>query len=220
MARTRFKLPEFSLDDALRRTSIGGLEAALAEQLDDVAQQIAKGSETQPELNRPGVVPVVTVSEPLTARKQVSVGLPITDSVSPTPGGLPAVVFTPAGKKIRRARRAEDGHSLGEDAIYRALWDAAAPESSSARQLSIGYDRLAALSGLHWTNVRKNLQALEKKLAVEVLEREDSASRTGKRYRIYSRQAILERREEAGMVWVRRTKGVEFVQIDQRIAYP
>jgi hypothetical protein len=53
---------------------------------------------------------------------------------------------------------------------------------------------------------------LEKKLAIEVTGSENSATREGKCYRVYSRQAILERRERYGLVLVRRSRGVELLK--------
>ena len=56
-----------------------------------------------------------------------------------------------------------------------------------------------------------NLRTLEMKLAIEVTGSENSATREGKCYRVYSRKAIVERRKRAGLEWVRRTRGVELL---------
>ncbi len=116
--------------------------------------------------------------------------------------------------RIRRSRGIEDGHSLAEQEVYRTLWNAGAPEGDdpeSSRTIRIGYDRLAALVRLSWVTVKANLRSLEKKLAIEVVAAEDSANREGKRYRVYSASAIQTRRESAGLLWVRRTRGVELL---------
>lgn len=117
--------------------------------------------------------------------------------------------------RMKRALAVEDGHSLAEQEIYRRLWQAGAPESAAPdadRTLRIGYDRLAAMVRLSWVTVKANLRSLERKLAIEVLAAEDSANRAGKLYRVYSAAAVQRRREEAGLVWVRRTRGVELLR--------
>jgi hypothetical protein len=129
---------------------------------------------------------------------------------------ISAAVETPSPvrkSRIRRAHAVEDGHSLAEQAVYEALWGAALPLAGSYedRSIRIGYHRLAQMTRLSWVSVKNNLRTLEKKLAIEVTGSENSATREGKSYRVYSRLAILERRKKAGMEWVRRSRGVELL---------
>jgi hypothetical protein len=120
--------------------------------------------------------------------------------------------------RIRKAMVMEDGHSLAEQAVYEALWAAAVPTlktggpSSEDRSVRIGYHRLAQMTRLSWVSVKSNLRSLEKKLAIEVTGSENSATREGKSYRIYSPAATLERRKKAGFEWVRRSRGVELLK--------
>jgi hypothetical protein len=134
------------------------------------------------------------------------------------PATLPALklVRDPGERRgrIRRAGTVEDGHSLAEQAVYSALWDAASPvhEGGNAdRRISIGYHRLAQLTRLSWVSVKANLRSLEKKLALEVTHSENSAIRQGKGYLVFAPVAILERRRRAGLEWVRRSRGVELL---------
>ena len=116
--------------------------------------------------------------------------------------------------RIRKATMAEDGHSLAEQAVYEVLWQAASPVSDLAdagRAIRIGYHRLAQMTRLSWVSVKANLRTLERKLAIEVTASENSATREGKCYLVYSRSSILERRQQAGLEWVRRTRGVELL---------
>jgi len=116
--------------------------------------------------------------------------------------------------RVKRAHVVEDGHSLAEQEVYRTLWKAGTPEGDDPeanRTIRIGYDRLAALVRLSWVTVKANLRSLEKKLSIEVVAAEDSANREGKRYRVYSNAAIWARRQSAGLLWVRRTRGVELL---------
>ena len=116
--------------------------------------------------------------------------------------------------RIRKATMAEDGHSLAEQAVYEVLWQTASPVSDLAdadRTIRIGYHRLAQMTRLSWVSVKANLRTLERKLAIEVTGSENSATREGKCYLVYSRSSILERRKRAGLEWVRRTRGVELL---------
>ena len=104
--------------------------------------------------------------------------------------------------RIRKANKVEDGHSLAEQAVYEALWQAGTPVSAvepADRTIRIGYQRLAQMTRLSWVSVKANLRTLEKKLAIEVTGCENSATREGKSYLVYSRPAILERRKQAGL---------------------
>jgi hypothetical protein len=118
--------------------------------------------------------------------------------------------------RIWKAQAVEDGHSLAEQAVYEALWGMAFPVNESEhadRTIRIGYHRLAQITRLSWVSVKANLRSLEKKLAIQVIASENSATQEGKSYHVYSRAAILDRRCKAGLEWVRRTRGVELLSI-------
>jgi hypothetical protein len=142
------------------------------------------------------------------APEPAQVDAPVTTVEPPRPGRK---------GRIRRAVVVEDGHSLAEQAVYEALWKAALPVNEPAnedRTIRLGYRRLAQMTRLSWVSVKSNLRSLEKKLAIEVTGSENSATRQGKSYRVYSRPAILERRKKAGLEWVRRSRGVELLQAE------
>ena len=148
----------------------------------------------------------------------VSFLLPTPD-LSPADGAARALDMPRSSRKgqIRRAAVVEDGHSLAEQAIYQALWENASPmnadgPASGDRTVRIGYHRLAQMTRLSWVSVKNNLRSLERKLAIEVTGSENSATREGKCYRVYSRTSILERRKRAGLEWVRRSRGVELLR--------
>jgi len=60
-------------------------------------------------------------------------------------------------------------------------------------------------------NCKINTQRLLRKLALEVLSPYNTPESIGTTYRVYSDEAILARRREAGLEWVIRSRGVEFV---------
>lgn len=117
---------------------------------------------------------------------------------------------------IQHCAAAQDGHSRGEQAVYDALWDVGVPESGDSRLATLGLGALEKITRLHLTNVRTNLRSLEKKLAIEVVQQENSHSHQGKTYRVFPGAAILRKRQAAGLEWVIRTKGVAFVAAPQK----
>jgi len=126
------------------------------------------------------------------------------------PPGLMVAVYKP-GPKIHRASRVQDGHSVGEQAVYLALWNAGSPESPDTRLIRIGYGGIQSLCGLDKTNCKDNIQSLIRKLAIEIVSRFSVEKNQGNTYRIFSGRAVLKRRQAAGMEWVIRNKGVRFV---------
>ena len=166
----------------------------------------------------------VSFLEDARAATPEAAGQPIPAPSPPFKAAAAAVEPKPARQgRIRKALQAEDGHSLAEEAVYEALWKAGTPAGDPAnpngpvngdRTIRIGYHRLAQLTRLSWVTVKANLRSLEKKLALEVTGSEDSATRQGKCYLVYSRPSILERRKAAGLEWVRRSRGVELFSQD------
>jgi len=115
--------------------------------------------------------------------------------------------------KVRRCVLAQDGHSLGEEAIYQILWKLGSPEDSSpqsARTVEVGAAEIGLRANMAKKNVRQNLSRLFEKLAIEVLEEFHTVTSKPRRYRVYSYRQILERRRAAGLEFVLRNKGVVF----------
>jgi len=115
-------------------------------------------------------------------------------------------------ERIFRATLVQHGHSAGEQCLLQAMWDAASPEHGrESRLLRAGHRGLAALCNLNPKSVKANLKSLEDKLAIETVGEFSAVDSIGRTYRIFSQRDILARREAAGMVWVRKIKGVEFI---------
>jgi hypothetical protein len=123
---------------------------------------------------------------------------------------IPAVHSGPR-LRIRRCSATHDGHSLGEEVLYQALWKAAHPESADARTIVIGWRGMSQLCRMTPKNCKINTQRLIRKLALEVLSPYNTPESIGTTYRVHSDQAILQRRRAAGFEWVVRSRGVEFV---------
>lgn len=115
-------------------------------------------------------------------------------------------------QKIRRATRVQDGHSLGEQALYDALWQAGHPYSPEGRAIAIGYRHMSELARLTVNNCKANIRALIQKLAVTELSPFSHAHPTT--YLVYNFTAILQRRKNAGFTHCIRSRGVVFVDPD------
>lgn len=111
--------------------------------------------------------------------------------------------------RIREAPTSQDGHSLGEQALYDALYRAAAPYSQDARIITIGFTRMSELARLAYRNCKINTRALVAKLALEPVS--ESSFTQGRTYVVYGPETILKRRREAGLTHVIKTRGVIFV---------
>ena len=76
------------------------------------------------------------------------------------------------------------------------------PADSAAgfRDVSLGYDKVAALIGSSKPNVKGLLEALQRKLAIEVVGEENSRIRQCRTYRVFSQADILRRRRSR--LWV------------------
>jgi hypothetical protein len=140
----------------------------------------------------------------------------LTPEVMQVPPNLVPEVFSApavAGQRlrIRRCAATHDGHSLGEEVLYQALWKAAQAESDELRTIVIGWRGMSQLCRMTPKNCKINTQRLIRKLALEVLSPYNTPESIGTTYRVYSDQAILRRRREAGLEWVVRSRGVDFV---------
>ncbi|MDQ2840119.1 MAG: hypothetical protein M3Y72_03590 [Acidobacteriota bacterium] len=103
----------------------------------------------------------------------------------------------------------QDGHSLGEQALYEALWDHATPQDKESKLITIGYRQMGQLARLTVNNSKANINSLLQKLAVEEVAAFSHAQ--GTTYRVFSYPAILERRRQSGLTHYVKRRGVVFV---------
>jgi hypothetical protein len=113
--------------------------------------------------------------------------------------------------RARRALTMEDGHSHIEQHVYTTLWNAAEAHTEDTRILTMGFGTMSHLIRLSLNNCRLNVRALVRKLAIEEHREELCPQGVGKTYLIYAPESILRRRQQAGLEWVIRTRGVVFV---------
>jgi hypothetical protein len=147
--------------------------------------------------------PVTTLESPKTGT------LPVIDE--PTQWTHPKQATGFGNKKLYRCTLAQDGHSHTEEALYQVLWRSGKPETDETRLSVMGYGEMSKRVRLSFNNTKAACHRLIAKRAIEEVAREVSDKRQGKTYRVFSYRAILERRKAAGLEWVIRNKGVEFV---------
>ena len=136
-------------------------------------------------------------------------GIGIPQPGIPHNGALAPSAASRGFRQIHQAVLAQDGHSLGEQAVYNALWNNAQPHNDEGRIISIGYRPLSRVCGLTVNNCKANLRGLVRKLAIA--EESGYTHATSRTYLVYSFGAILKRRRAAGLTHYIRTKGVVFV---------
>jgi hypothetical protein len=119
--------------------------------------------------------------------------------------------------KIRKCVLAQDGHSLGEEAIYQILWRTGKSENmdpNGSRTNRIGAAEISYKVNMAKKNVRQNISRLFEKLAFEIIEDFETMNSRARLYRVFSYKQILERRRAADMLYVVRNKGVVFCNAD------
>jgi hypothetical protein len=156
-----------------------------------------------------------------------ALAVPVVAPEAPTAVETPTEAFTGAlPPRARRVEAAEDSMTLGEERFYRCVWGAPADsgvidEGGQSRVLSLGYDRLARLVRLDEKSVRALIPKLAGKRILEVVAAEDSPTRTGRTYRIFSPARVLERQRAAGQEYVvKRGRAVEFVRSTVGVSTP
>jgi hypothetical protein len=150
----------------------------------------------------------LTQPEPLVAANPS--GIPVSGvPFSGVPLSYPPLGVPRAQYRIRQAALVQDGHSLGEQALYEALWDHAQPQDKESKLITIGYRQMGVLARLTVNNSKANIKSLMQKLAVEEIASFTHAQ--GTTYRVFSYPAILQRRRDAGLTHYIKSRGVVFV---------
>jgi hypothetical protein len=207
--RKKQKLDPLSYQEALDSSAMSGLISFLNIKPEDIAKHHgAANTSVQPQswthIN-PGADVSTADVDPATPAET-----PAEDELAP--GVLPASEIPP-GKKIYRCSTAQEGHSHTEEALYQMLWvDGAPEETSDSRTIAIGWREMARKIRLTDKNAKFATRRLLEKLSLEVIADENSRLSLPRTYRVYSRDAIVERRRRAGMEFVIRGKGIQFVQ--------
>jgi hypothetical protein len=235
MASSRKKSPpsDFDFDDFLHAGPESGMRTAVRAMLHRAPESdlrinlipapiLTPTINTGPgsNLNQVAVLPFLGESAKELQDLELANSTPIPD-INLNPG--PEVIPGPALKRnfpIRQMRLAQDAHSRTEQSVYQRLWETAKPLDEVSRTITIGFGEMGRLVGLSESNARINTRSLIGKLAIEEYAGYDCEQSTGRTYRIFTYQEILNRRKQAGLTrYQRRTLAVVFVdEHDQPIA--
>lgn len=139
----------------------------------------------------------------------------VTPVVLPRPG-TGQILYAPVkgGKNLYRCSTVQEGHSHLEEALYQLLWRTATVVSADVRLSQVSQSDLARHLRITDKNLRIALERLVEKRSLEVAAAPDFALKIARRYRVFSYSAIIERRRAAGLEWVIRNKGVQFVSAE------
>ena len=147
---------------------------------------------------------------------------------SPAPINQPLPRVTPTtevpGFGKRRYHRCvfvQEAHTPGEQAVLSGLYRLgknprfghALPDGSM--RVCVSLVELGRQIAMHETNVRVNVRNLINKLAIEQVRAEDKKHQSAREYRVYTFKQILERRRAAGLEWVVKGRGVQFVSVEE-----
>jgi len=123
------------------------------------------------------------------------------------------------GKRpLRFCRTAQEAHTATEQLAYQTLWSHAQKygriEPSGSRLIDVGLSQLCKLLATDHKNVKRLIGSLRNKLALELVRQPDYRLAVPTRYRIFPEAEILERRRNAGLLWVIRTRTVRFIDLE------
>jgi hypothetical protein len=143
---------------------------------------------------------------------------PLGNSLASASTNIPYMEVEGRGKRpLRYCRNMQDGHTSSEQIVYQTLMNYARRngefESSGAALVDVGLSQLCSLLNTDHKNVKRLLLSLQQKLTIEIVRQPDYRLAIPTRYRIYTPEQIFDRRCEAGMVWVVRTRAIRFVDL-------
>lgn len=108
--------------------------------------------------------------------------------------------------RLQKAVLAQDGHTMAEQIIYSALYNAG-DGVTPYRDVAVGNRWIMARTGLSERTVQLNLKSLQMKLSIEIVQRHNPDTNEPTVFRVYSFESILERRRVAGLDLVARKRG-------------
>lgn len=123
----------------------------------------------------------------------------------------------PSLPKVHLCRTVQDGHSPSEQGLYMMLWSIGTPIREDARLVQVSLSKLAPKSGMTIKNLQMMLRRLEEKKTIALVKPFSHATKSANVYHVYSYKAILQRRKDAGLEYVIRNKGVQFLKTEEAI---
>jgi hypothetical protein len=123
----------------------------------------------------------------------------------------PTIVVPQKLPKVHHCRTVQDGHSPSEQGLYMMLWGIGIPMGEDTRLVQVSLTKLAGRAGMTIKNLQLMLRRLEEKKTIALAKSFSYATKAPNAYHVFSYKAILQRRREAGLEYVVRNKGVQFI---------
>jgi len=106
-------------------------------------------------------------------------------------------------------KSAHDGHSQSEQLVYKWLWAAGKRKSSvEFREVEASVAALAHRTRLSRSTIIKTLKSLQDKLSISVIREHQAEVAIPRIFAVFSEDAIVSRRNAAGLTHATRTSGV------------
>jgi hypothetical protein len=124
-------------------------------------------------------------------------------------------------RRYHRCVFVQEAHTPGEQAVLSGLYRLGKNPrfghvlSDGSMRVCVSLVELGRHIAMHETNVRVNVRNLIDQLAVEQIRSEDKKQQSAREYRVYTFKQILERRRAAGLEWVVKGRGVQFVSYEE-----
>jgi len=162
---------------------------------------------------RETTTPITTIVDTTTVRPAMAATSLVTSTVvAPESQAAPRTL-----PKVHQCRTVQDGHSPSEQGLYMMLWSIGTPLRDDIRVVQVSLSRLAPKSGMTIKNLQMMLRRLEEKKTISLAKQFSHATKSANAYHVYSYKAILQRRKEAGLEYVIRNKGVQFIPTEEAL---
>lgn len=139
------------------------------------------------------------------------------DKLAPPPGdSLPGVRYLTINNEVvnhrfvQRCDNVQGAHTPSEHLVYTTMWKAlgSREDEGSAREGNLSMSLIMSRVSISKRNLRRVLQSLVEKFAIEVTEYEDRTRSIPKKYRVWGFKATIERRQQAGFAYVYRNRNL------------
>jgi hypothetical protein len=147
---------------------------------------------------------------PVEAQVRVSTVVPSKEAVL-TPVIPPRVFLSRVKKRLFQPLHPSQAHTDGEDRLYRFMWRESRDHSPLVRIYAGSMTTIARAMGRDERNTRPLIDALIRKLAIQIAREQDFALKNPRVYYVFHEKEIAARRERARLLWAVKNKGIQLI---------
>lgn len=118
-------------------------------------------------------------------------------------------------KRLFQPSYPAQAHTDGEDRLYRFMWQEGREHSPLVRVYAGSMARLARAMGRDERNTRPLVEALIRKLAIQIARDQNFSSKDPRVYYVFDEAEVAARRRQAGLVWAVKNKGIQLIGDDE-----